>query len=82
MYTGYTPVTVPADSEAADIPSMREMPDDGYTNYLDGGLFFTDHHDVLRAIHGEYPIAATPRQIDLLISYLLTVKDRMVAAGL
>lgn len=82
MYTGYIPVTVPADSEAADIPSMREMPDDGYSNYLDGGLFFTDHHEVLRAIHGEYPIATTPRQIDLLIAHLSAVKARMVEVGL
>lgn len=80
-YTGFIPVTIQEDSEAADIPSMREMPDVGYSNYLDGGLFFTDHHDVLRAVHGGYPIATTSRQVDLLVEYLEGIKSRMVSAG-
>lgn len=81
MYTGFTPVKVPAGSEAADIPTMREMPDVGYTNYLDGGVFFTDHHDVLRVVHGDYPIATTPHQVELLIGYLEGVMSRMIASG-
>jgi hypothetical protein len=76
-YTGFIPVVVTNDSVAADIPTMQQMPDAGYASYLDGGLFFVDHHDVLRSCFGDYPIAATPRQVDLLIEYLQEIKGRM-----
>lgn len=76
-YTGFMQVTVAKDSVAADIPTMREMGAAGYANYLEE-LFFVDHHDVLRATHGEYPFATSPEQVDLLIDYLKEIRAGMV----
>lgn len=70
-------VTIEIGEDVADIPTMREMPNDGYSNYVSADLFFVDHHDVLRAVHGEYPIATTAHQVEVLINYLQTVASRM-----
>lgn len=70
-------VTVDYDANAADIPTMREMPIDGYASYIAHDLFFVDHHDILRAVLGEYPIATSPEQVDELIRYLKKVSAKM-----
>lgn len=70
-------VTIDADVNAVDIPSMYKMPASEYTAYVDGGLFFLDHHEVLRAVLGEYPIATTVDQVELLIGYLNGIAERM-----
>lgn len=70
-------INLRADAEAEDIPGMREMPDEGYANWINGELFFVDHHDILRAAHGEYPFATTASQVRMLITYLKTVEKRM-----
>ncbi len=69
-----------SDAEAEDIPGMRSMSDQGYANWIDGEVFFLDHHENLRAVHGEYPIATTSAQIGLLIEYLETIQARMKQA--
>lgn len=79
-YTGWMQVKVAKDSAAADIPTMREMGTGGYSAYVEGGLFYVDSHDVLRAVHGDYPLATTSEQIDVLIGYLEDVRARMAAA--
>ncbi|MDH4581388.1 hypothetical protein E8F20_05795 [Pseudomonas sp. BN415] len=73
-------VKIDSDAVAADIPTMREMPLEGYANYIDGELFFVDHHDVLRAALGEYPIATSSTQVEELIRYLTKVAVRMRAS--
>lgn len=70
-------VTVDFDDNAVDIPTMREMSAQDYAAYIHNGLFFVDHHEILRAVLGEYPIATTPEQIEHLISYLKGVSARM-----
>lgn len=79
---GMVKVRVAPDAEAADMDEMQRMSDQGYVNWIDGELFFTDHHDFLRAIHGGYPIATTSAQVGRLIEYLDGVKARMEAAGI
>jgi len=74
-------VTTDEYDEAFTIPAMREMPDDGYANYIDGDLFWIDHHDILRATIGQYPIATTPRQVDILVEYLHRIRRQMVDAA-
>lgn len=74
-------VTVDKNAEAIDIPSMRELSDGSYLHHIDGEIFYVDHHDILRAIHGDYPIATTEAQVRVLITYLETVADRMKAAA-
>ncbi|USS54161.1 hypothetical protein [Pseudomonas kermanshahensis] len=74
------PVTVDYDAVAADIPTMQEMPIDGYASYIANDLFFVDHHGVLRAALGEYPIATSAEQLDELIRYLNGVSTRMRGA--
>ncbi|WP_460163660.1 hypothetical protein [Pseudomonas sp. S2_F03] len=70
-------VTIDTDANAVDIPSMHKMPLEEYASYVDGGLFFIDHHEVLRAVLGEYPIATTSKQVEHLISYLQVVAEKM-----
>jgi hypothetical protein len=74
-------VTVHKDAEALDIPSMRELDEASYRQYIDTELFFLDHHDVFRSAMGEYPIATTERQVRILIEHLETVAARMKEAA-
>lgn len=74
-------IRIEPDAEAEDIPGMRSMPAAGYANWIDGEIFFFDHHENLRAVHGEYPIATTPAQVRLLIQYLEKIEERMNGAA-
>lgn len=67
--------------DVIDIPTMDELSREQYVEYIENNLFWVDHHDVLRAIHGAYPIATSPQQIDDLVEYLKSVAHRMRAAG-
>ena len=67
--------------DVIDIPTMGELSRTQYVEYIENNLFWVDHHDVLRATHGEYPIATSPQQIDDLVEYLKSVAQRMRAAG-
>ena len=60
---------------AADIPTMETMSIEAYNNYLPE-LLWVDHHDVLRATQGEYPVAVTPPQLDALIAFLESLRPR------
>lgn len=73
-------VTIEYGANAIDIPTMRGISDTEYASYIDGDLFWVDHHDILRAVLGEYPIATTSAQVEQLISYLQGVAQRMRAA--
>ena len=73
-------VNLGPDEEAEDNQGMRSIPDNGYANWIDGELFFLDHHQNLRAVHGEYPIATTSAQVRKLIEYLETIEARMKVA--
>ena len=57
-------------AETIDITEMSELDAGAYNDYLDGGLFFMDHRGNIRAVHGEYPIATTKAQAQLLSGYL------------
>lgn len=72
--------TVDYSEKVADIPTMREMPVDGYKNYVAKDLLFLDHHGVLRSDIGQYPIATSPEQIEALIDYLKGIAGRMRSA--
>jgi len=67
------------EAEAIDIPTMRDMSIEAYRDHLNGGLFFVDHHDVLRAGPGEFPLAVTREQFRELRSYLERFVDRIGA---
>ncbi|MNN93208.1 hypothetical protein D3C81_2116140 [compost metagenome] len=72
-------VTIEYGANAIDIPTMRGISNTEYASYIDGDLFWVDHHDILRAVLGEYPIATTSAQVEQLISYLQGVAQRMRA---
>jgi len=72
-------VTIEYGANAIDIPTMRGISNAEYASYIDGDLFWVDHHDILRAVLGEYPIATTSAQVEQLISYLQGVAQRMRA---
>jgi len=73
-------VTIEYGANAIDIPTMRGITNTEYASYIDGDLFWVDHHDILRAVLGEYPIATTSAQVEQLIAYLQAVAQRMRAA--
>jgi hypothetical protein len=73
-------IKIAVNEEALDIQSMREMDAAFYAAYLEDTLFFVDHHDILRAQLGEYPIATSEKQIRALIQYLEGVARRMKEA--
>lgn len=59
--------------DVVDIPTMKSMGSgDGYISYVEESLLFVDHHDVLRSVLGQWPIAVTREQVLALIGYLQT----------
>ncbi|MEA5670440.1 hypothetical protein VA602_03700 [Pseudomonas sp. MH2] len=74
-------ITIDIGVDVVDIPTMQSMPNPEYLGYIENSLFWVDHHDVLRATHGEYPIATTSEQVELLINHLKIVADGMRRAG-
>ncbi|MCJ1882316.1 hypothetical protein [Pseudomonas nitroreducens] len=67
--------------DVIDIPTMHKLPRDQYGEYVRSSLFWVDHHDVLRATQGEYPIATSAAQVEELIDYLKEVAQQMKAAS-
>ncbi|QOY94077.1 hypothetical protein IM543_21675 [Massilia sp. UMI-21] len=66
------------DIEAVDIPTMANMSDDEFRQFVKGdGLFWIDHHDILRSTPAEYPLATRKSQLDILIETLTEYRDRM-----
>ncbi len=64
--------------EAVDIPTMQEMSAKEYQAYIKKhGLFFVDHHDILRSSAAEYPLATSKEQLDILIKELQAVRERL-----
>lgn len=60
--------------DVMDTDQMLESSAELYSNYIQTDIFSLDHRGILRATHGQYPIATTQEQIDLLISYLQQTK--------
>lgn len=73
----YIKVILADGDEALDIHSMHALTHDEYASYLEHELFFVDHHDILRANIGQYPIACTKDQVDGLIEYLIKIQQRL-----
>lgn len=72
--------TVDYNDKVADIQTMREMPVDGYSNYIANDLLFLDHHGVLRSDIGQYPLATSPEQVEALVEYLKGIAAKMRGA--
>ncbi len=66
--------------ETVDIPTMSNMSDEQYRNFVQGdGLFFIDHHSILRSSVADYPIAATREQLDIFIEELQRRRGKLEA---
>lgn len=63
--------------DVIDIPTMHTLSEQEYRSYIDEHLYWVDHHDVLRAVIGDYSIATNRKQIEQLIDYLNEVKLKM-----
>lgn len=64
--------------EAVDIPTMARMSDDEYQKLIEtNGLFWIDHHDILRSAVAEHPLATRQSQLDILIRALQRCRERM-----
>ena len=62
---------------AADVPTMTEMSDAEYVQYVNNELFIVDHHDVLISGVAGFPCACTRRQLEILIAQLGTLAPLM-----
>ncbi len=74
-------ITIDIGVDVVDIPTMESMSNSEYFRYIENSLFWIDHHDVLRATHGDYSVATSAEQVELLISHLKTVADTMRKAS-
>jgi hypothetical protein len=75
-------ITIDIGTDVVDIPTMHSMSAAEYSTYIEDSLLWVDHHDVLRVTHGDYSVAATSEQVEILISHLKTVADGMRRAGI
>lgn len=66
--------TTKTDVTSIEIPTMSELSDDDYLEYVRNGLLFVDHHDVLRAEPAGFGLATTREQLDMLISELTALR--------
>ena len=73
----YEKFKIKQEVEAVDIQNMAEMTIDEYKEYLDGGLLFVDHHDILRSEPAGYPLAVTKEQFSALMEYLKSVEYKV-----
>ena len=63
--------------QAIDIPGMQSMTPQEYRSHLKQfGLFYFDHHDVLRSSVAGYPLATSKEQLEILVEVLESLKDR------
>ena len=74
-------ITIDIGVDVLDIPTMQSMDAREYSAYVSNSLLWVDHHDVLRATHGDYSIATTSAQVELLIEHLKEVAEGMRRAG-
>ena len=74
-------ITIDIGTDVVDIPTMHSMSPADYATYIEDSLLWVDHHDVLRVVHGDYSVAATAEQVEILINHLKTVADGMRRAG-
>lgn len=66
------------DEDIMDPIQLQEIGTIGYRQYVEQYIIRLDHHDHLRAEQGEYSIAATPGQIEILIEVLQDMKEKMI----
>ena len=62
---------------SVDIQGMTNMAPEDYREYLEFGLLYIDHHEILRSAPAGYPIACTKAQITALIDYLNEIKGKL-----
>jgi hypothetical protein len=64
--------------EIPDIPGMYEMSEEEYKKYITSeGIFFFDHHDILRDSITGRPLATTLEQLDVLLDELKKYRAKM-----
>lgn len=64
-----------------DIPTMSDLSDEQYKEFIKQ-TFMVDHHDVLRlqrGSDGSPPLATTLEQLNMAISYLEFLREKMVS---
>lgn len=59
------------DITSIDIVTMEVLTNHDYEEYLnDEGLFYIDHHEVLRSSGAGFPVATSKEQVKILMKYL------------
>ena len=65
------------DVRSIDIPTLFQLSDVQYREYVRQHLHFIDHHDVLRSEPAGYGLATTREQLDILISELAALRSEI-----
>jgi hypothetical protein len=73
----YKTFTTTQEVTAVHIQTMEDMSLEEYKKYLDGGLFFVDHHGILRSGPAEYPLAVTKVQFETMLSFLKMLDSKV-----
>jgi hypothetical protein len=81
MKITYKAVKYTQEIEAIDIRTMDIMSPEDYREYINSGLLRIDHHDVLVSTVAGYPVAANREQLEILIKYLESLKDKIKQAS-
>ena len=61
-----------------DIPTMESLSSQDYREFIrNEGLFFVDHHDLLKSSVAHHPLATSNEQLEILISELNLLKGKL-----
>jgi hypothetical protein len=64
-------------TQLIDAPTMRKMTIEEFKDYIEDGLMYINHHDVLCSLPDANIIACNQEQIEALIEYLNKIKLRL-----
>lgn len=60
-----------------DNESLRNMTNEEFSNFIEDGILFVNHHEVLCTVQNADVIACTQEHIDCLINYLTNIKPKL-----
>ena len=60
-----------------DNETLRNMTNEEFSNFIEDGILFINHHEVLCTVQNADVIACTQEHIDCLINYLTSIKSKL-----
>lgn len=60
-----------------DNDTLRNMTNEEFSNFIEDGILFINHHEVLCTVQNADVVACTQEHIDCLINYLTAIKPKL-----